>query len=115
MTLTIAESPDVLEDGAWTKRGHIVVWVPDAPPPRKVDLSTLIACPTCHARVDQTCRTRSGHTTTAHANRLVRRKCGCGGELEGKRRYCDDCRDERNRVNKRAYYRRQNQREDDAA
>jgi hypothetical protein len=107
MSLTIAESPDVLEDGAWIKRGHIVVWVPAAPPPRKVDLSTLVACPTCRARVVQSCRTKSGHTTAAHANRLVQRRCGCGRDLPGQRRYCDECRDERNRMSKRAWSQRQ--------
>ena len=109
MTLAIAESPDVLEDGAWIKRDHIMRWTPTAPPRPKVDLSTLIACPTCHARIDQSCRTRSGHTTGEHANRIVRRKCPCGARLEGQRRYCDDCRDEANRVNKRAWRQRRRQ------
>lgn len=98
-----------LTDGTWRTRGLVRVWVPSTPPRRKVDLSSLIACPTCHARIDQSCRTRSGHTTVEHANRLVRRKCPCGSELEGQRRYCDDCRDEANRMNKKAWRQRRRQ------
>ena len=98
-----------LTGGTWQRQGLVMVWVPDVPQPRQVDLSTLIACPTCHARIDQSCRTRSGHTTAEHANRLVRRKCACGSELAGQRRYCDDCRDERNRLHKQAWRQRTRQ------
>lgn len=65
-----------------------VVETEPAPP---IDLHAFIACPTCRARIDETCKTASGHTTTPHGNRLVARRCRCGADVEAHRRYCDPC------------------------
>lgn len=70
------------------------------------DLTRLIACPACRAKVTETCRTSSGHTRTPHDCRLAPRLCICGAVLAGHRRYCDFCRDEVNRINKRDHLRR---------
>jgi hypothetical protein len=75
-----------------------------------VSIHALIACPTCHARLDESCRTPSGHTTTAHGSRLASRRCPCGAALGYRRSLCDDCRDERLRASKRAYLRRRRRR-----
>lgn len=107
--------PDALTGGNWEKRGLTWIWVP-APPPRLElavpvrtslrDVTGLIACPTCHAKVDQTCRTKNGHTTTPHMSRLTPRLCKCGALLRSKARYCPPCRREVNLANKRDYLRR---------
>lgn len=94
----------------WIQRGPIkvAVEVPDEPPPVAAPepeprrIHDLIACPTCHARVDETCRTRSGHTTTPHSSRLAPRLCPCGSQLAARRRYCDPCRDRIDQANRYA-------------
>ena len=89
---------DGLGDGYWTTRPGslgVQVWVstaPERPPmPPERDVSKLIACPTCHAHVDQSCKTRTGHTTTLHKSRLTPRLCRCGASLDWRRRNCDAC------------------------
>lgn len=62
-----------------------------APEEPAVDYDKLIACPTCHARATQSCRTRSGHTCSDHDTRLIRRRCRCGEHVKAKARYCDSC------------------------
>ena len=90
MSLTIAESPDVLEDGAWTKRGHIVVWVPSKPPVA-LPGEFPIACPRCKARANEGCRTWAGRRTKSHGVRVLPRLCNCGAELGRYQQKCDGC------------------------
>lgn len=117
---THAESSDILTGGAWIVVRGVSRWVAEQSPADVAaeadepnlaivgppSVAGLIACPTCHARVGQTCRTKTGHTTTPHFSRLVPRLCQCGALLASKSRYCPPCRDEVNRVNKRDYLRR---------
>ena len=70
-----------------------------------MNVHDLIACPTCHARVDQPCRSASGHTTT-HSNRLAPRLCPCGMTLKPRRTLCDWCATQSIKATKRAYARR---------
>lgn len=65
-----------------------VVYVENRQP---VDLSKLIACITCRATVLQSCRTKSGHTTTPHDTRVAPRLCRCGALLKRRERYCRPC------------------------
>lgn len=100
-----------LTGGAWVAQGGIQRWVPGAEPVAEpvaevIAYDSLIACPTCHARAHETCRTESGHTTTPHGSRLIGRLCICGEPLAPRRRYCDPCRDETDRRNKRESSRR---------
>lgn len=97
--------PDVI---TWVPRRGILVAVPTKlePPPPAVAVHRLIACPTCHAHVDETCKTASGHRTTPHASRLAPRLCPCGATLGARRRLCDLCAVEASRVSKRDYLRR---------
>ena len=108
-------SPDVLSAGQWVldPKTRVMRWVervPELPaeptPEVKRAAAELIACPTCHAKTAQTCRTRSGHTTTPHMSRLTLRLCQCGAALNAKQRYCPPCRYEVNLANKRDYLRR---------
>ena len=84
------ESPAVLVGGHWENVRGVQRWVPGETTP--VVITGLIACPSCHARIDETCKTTSGHVTTPHTVRLVPRKCPCGADLPApKRRMCDEC------------------------
>ena len=85
-------SPDVLTDGHWETVRGIQRWVGEL---------VVIACPTCHARADQMCRTASGHTTTPHGGRLIPRCCPCGAQVKGRRWLCDPCRSEATRQSNR--------------
>jgi hypothetical protein len=77
---------DVTLGGVWVvRKGGVRRFVPAdqlppavQPPVKTYDLTKLIACPTCRATVTQTCKTRSGHTTTPHGSRLAPRLCACG-------------------------------------
>lgn len=95
--MTDRESPDVLTRGAWQTDGKGVLrWVDNAPDPRPAQsasaLATLIACPKCHAKIGQACRTPCGTCTAPHAARIVQRYCDCGAKLKARRRLCDYCR-----------------------
>ncbi len=95
-----------LIDGEWT--GSLVRrWTPGSElPPTPAELATLrplrrkqggnysrlLACPTCHARLTETCRTTGGNPTADHAERLVSRRCPCGAPVAAKKRYCEPCR-----------------------
>lgn len=91
-----------LTDGRWVRRGPVLVWddtpLPDEvtairpPAPKAATLPPLIACPTCHATVTQTCRTAGGNPTADHADRLVTRRCPCGALLEPRKQWCEPCR-----------------------
>jgi hypothetical protein len=115
MTRHHLNAPDALTDGAWLPDDHATLrWVAKAAPApvRRDDLHRLIACPTCHAKVDETCRSDGGRgdgarpRRTPHLSRLAPRLCGCGEALGWKRKVCDTCRDALNRANKRDYMRR---------
>lgn len=98
---------NALKGGTWVQRGAVKVWTAASEPPPKIyDLSKLIACPTCRAKVTETCRTKNGRRTTPHGSRLAPRLCICGALLGNKRRLCDDCRDESIRLSKRDHLRR---------
>lgn len=89
------ESPDVLMHGSWQSDNGVLRWVPAeyAPPiRRKVDVSLLIACPVCQARVGNACKTPCGTSTNPHEQRLVARRCQCGERLGPRQRYCPPCR-----------------------
>ena len=103
-------SPDVLTDGHWEAVRGIQRWVGDPGSEPRQTASTpfdqLIACPTCRARVDQSCRTAAGHTTTPHGNRLIQRCCPCGAKVAGRRRLCDPCHAEAKRQSNRIWRQR---------
>lgn len=98
-------SPDVLTDGHWETVRGIQRWVAEPGMEPRQTASTpfdqLTACPTCHARVDQMCRTATGHTTTPHGGRLIARCCPCGAQVKGKRWLCEPCRAEATRESNR--------------
>lgn len=100
-----------LTHGRWTLHGSILTWTPDDPTEwlratERRPIDRLIACPACRANVTQPCRTKTGHTRTAHACRLAPRLCPCGSVLAAQRRLCDGCRDDSRRASKRDYLRR---------
>lgn len=88
------------EQIAWRRRGLVQVAAPAVETERKVH--DLVACPTCRARVDECCRTPSGHTRPPHKSRLAPRLCPCGAPLARRRRYCDPCRDRIDKENRYA-------------
>lgn len=91
---TIDHDSIALYGGRWQTDRGIQRWVPEpwSPPVRReVDIHDLIACPTCHCRADETCRTRKGLRTNDHANRLIARRCPCGENVAPRCRYCRDC------------------------
>lgn len=118
------ETDDIaLTDGRWVidPRTRVMRWKPnpeEPPAPEPTDLHRYIACPTCHARIDETCKTVSGHSTSPHGSRLAGRLCRCGNDLPRQRRMCDTCRDDRNRINKlesQRRLRRRQERDEEAA
>jgi hypothetical protein len=66
----------------------------------------LIACPTCHARMDELCRTSGGYTRRPHTNRLVRKVCPCGATLGYHKGLCEPCLRRNLRYRKRIQQRR---------
>lgn len=85
--------------GQWvTRRGGVKVFVETPERPRTLDLTRLIACPTCHAKVTETCRTSGGNPTAPHGSRLAPRLCPCGALLEPKKQLCEHCRVESRRL-----------------
>lgn len=62
-----------------------------------VNLSQLIACPTCGASVNQQCRTTGGHPAASHKARLAPRLCECGARVPANKTMCIPCRDESRR------------------
>lgn len=109
MTISLADycrdrrsSDTALMGGRWEQRGLIQVWVPsDSFHP--VDITTLIACPTCMAHVHEPCRTATGRHRVDHATRLVSRRCECGANLDPRRRYCEPCARISHQTAKRVY------------
>ncbi|NUR16688.1 MAG: hypothetical protein HOQ13_10295, partial [Dermatophilaceae bacterium] len=66
-----------LTEGRWVRRGLVQVWVENPKPKRQV-AAELIACPKCEATVTESCRTKNGHRTNDHLERLTPRLCECG-------------------------------------
>lgn len=98
--------------GHWIRRKGIKHWVPDPPTPvqkpvydsrkKRTTIEELRlqrpakvvpACSKCGAMSNESCKTASGHTTTAHKERVVERRCTCGAALKPRRVMCDPCRD----------------------
>jgi hypothetical protein len=115
MTLHQLFDDIALTDGEWRNVGGIQRWVSTKPRRRDIDVHDLIACPTCFARVDETCRTRGGNVTGPHGSRLAPRLCSCGGRLKHQRRMCDACAHEATRISKRDYLRRRRANDKEAA
>lgn len=98
-------SPDTPAGTRVRRPGGIYVWQPTPKPKGRPKIRRtwdevriwagegLIACPTCGAKTSESCRTRTGHTTYAHKDRLVPRTCPCGADLPKHRKLCDPCRD----------------------
>lgn len=100
----LPESPSVLAGGSWQPgRWGVQVWIPHTTSEVVARGGTgwMIACPTCRAKVNQTCTTISGHTRNMHKSRLAPRLCDCGELLAWKRRLCDNCREAATRESKR--------------
>lgn len=86
--------PDEIQ---WEQRDGVLVATtpPPLPPaPTQTPRTThdLVACPTCHARVDERCRSATGTPRSPHVNRLVSRLCLCGAPLEPRKQLCEWCR-----------------------
>ena len=98
------ESPQVLTGGRWVLRGGIQRWQADPEPVEAVEPTPLkprpangdlIACPTCGARITERCRSASGRRADVeHANRILPRRCACGGLPVSSSPYCRECRHE---------------------
>lgn len=108
MTLHHLDAPDVLTDGSWQHDGRGVLrWVPDPTTilETRVNVADLIACPTCHAKGGETCKSRGGNPVLPHTSRIVARYCQCGVPLPyrrgSRRKLCDDCRHEEACASKR--------------
>ena len=94
-----------LTDGRWVRRGLTLMWVADPKPERQVPRE-LIACPKCRATVTESCRTKNGHRTSDHLERLAPRLCACGHPPKQSSRYCERCaRDAAARVKRESYER----------
>jgi hypothetical protein len=105
-----------LAGGKWVPRRGVLVWTPDSKGNRRaINVHDLIACPTCRARVDEVCRTETGHSTKPHASRLAPRLCPCGANVRPQATYCHDCAREEMRRSKRDYLRRRRADRRDAA
>lgn len=87
------------EEIAWRHQGLVLVKyepepAPDPEPPAPIRVHDLIACPTCHARVDERCRSATGTPRVPHVNRLAPQLCPCGELLAWKKQLCEECRRE---------------------
>lgn len=87
-----------------------MVWLEGERHPRPaVNVHRLVACPTCLARMDETCKTPSGQVTAEHGSRLVSRVCSCGGPVKPRHHYCDTCGPRALQVSKNDHGRRRRQ------
>lgn len=87
----------------WEARGLVLVGreVEESVAIEPRPVAGLIACPTCHAHMDDLCRTTTGRHRQPHASRLVAKRCGCGEALEHHKKLCDGCRAAARRENAR--------------
>ncbi len=83
--------------------------VEDAPP------RALIACPTCRALINESCKTRNGHRRSHHKERLMDRVCPCGSPAQDFGLYCEPCAELSKRRNWRESKRRARARKESAA
>jgi hypothetical protein len=98
---------------AWRLRNTIMVAMPyplpepEIEPPRMIDVHELIACATCHARVDESCKTINGQRRRSHPLRFAPHLCPCGESRGGTgRQLCEKCARESELRSKREYMRR---------
>lgn len=100
--------PVALVGGSWKPVRGVLRWVPDAETVARDELEELrqrtrrgkkptsggdlVACPTCLARLSETCKTRGGNPTNPHRERLASRRCVCGDLLAPRKVYCEPCR-----------------------
>lgn len=82
---------------------------------RRQERRSLIACPTCQATIDQSCRDVDGVWTSNHPARVVRRRCHCGSDAGEGSTYCGPCSDNAKRESWRASKRRARARREEAA
>jgi hypothetical protein len=61
---------------------------------RPMDPLKLVACPTCGAKVGQSCRTKNGNRAGSHKDRLTPRLCECGSVATPNCTMCDPCREQ---------------------
>lgn len=94
-----AYDDEALPDGRWLPVRGILRFVatdpharPDVEPTKP--LAELIACPTCRAKVVESCRTATGGFRSPHTTRLVGRRCACGSTLAPRKSVCPTCRQE---------------------
>lgn len=102
---------DALEHGEWRTIDGIQRWTPTAASLTRtlagLRFVDLIACPTCRARIAQSCKTKAGNPREPHVTRLVPRRCPCGARLAARKTYCEDCR----RKARKATYKRRERRQ----
>lgn len=107
---TIPDAEAALTGGQWVPIGGIMRWCAGEEPAAEVaarfDFSTLIACPTCAAKVTQSCRTTSGYPAKAHRARITSRRCPCGARAPSNAILCEPCRLQARRDSWRAAQRR---------
>jgi hypothetical protein len=91
----VIDIDDMLTNGQWVLRGAIRVWVENPRVQMTADFRPhdFIACPTCHARMDEKCQRRNGKESS-HSSRLVRRVCACGASVRPREPMCGFCRAE---------------------
>lgn len=85
----------------WELRNAIMVAVPVEPsqpvepiveqPVVPSGVHELIACGKCFARVDECCRSKTGHKVLPHRDRYAPRLCSCGELPEPGHAYCEPC------------------------
>lgn len=103
-----------LRGGRWRRVHGVMRWSPDPTPSEVADLharmkparrtnlnvSDLIACPTCGAHANERCRSASGNPRENHAARLISVRCPCGEPVAPRKQYCEPCRE---RARKQTY------------
>src|SRR5690349_21088730 len=105
-----ARRPVELTDVEWVtvrgiKRARPIQRAPQPTIEPASALADLIACPTCHAKITEVCRTPSGHSTDEHDTRIVSRRCGCGDPIPPRCKYCPTCRAKRDQASKNEHNR----------
>jgi hypothetical protein len=94
----VIDIDDMLTNGEWVLRGAIRVWVENPRVQMTADFRPhdFIACPTCHARMDERCT--GNKRNRDHSSRLVKRVCPCGNSLRANEPMCGICRAEMSRT-----------------
>ena len=104
-------SPKMLEGGRWELHPikRVMVWLPgevqvhtgvyDSRKKRTTlhelrqvrPENVVLACPKCGAMSNESCKTKTGHTTSEHAERTVKRRCACGMNVGSRKTMCSTC------------------------